>query len=81
MPAARSPKDKQTRALPNSTTERHALPTLLSSQTGSTVQTPQETATFAPPSEDTQFMAHISEAMEVYVVIDGSLTKQKSSKR
>ena len=41
------------------------------------VQKPQEEATFAPPSEDTQFMAHIGEPMEVYGVIDGSLTKQK----
>ena len=77
MPAARFPKDKQTRALPNSTTECHALPTLLSSPAGGTVQTPQEAATFAPPSEDMQFMAHITAPMEVYGVIDGSLTKQK----
>ena len=58
-------------------TKCHALPTLLPSQTGGTVQTPQEQATFAPPSEDTQFMAHIREPTEVYAIIDRSLTKQK----
>lgn len=74
--AARAPKGKQTCALPNSTTECHALPTLLPSQASGTVQTLQEKATFAPPSEDTQFMTHIRELTEIHVVIDGSLTKK-----